>query len=87
LRPAKNENTFNKYSPGLHHFCLRVESIDDVKRCAEEIKKTGIKVSDPDNYKQYAPDYWAIYFKDPDGIQLEITNYRQERKDRFNNLI
>jgi glyoxylase I family protein len=86
LRPAKVENPFNKYSPGLHHLCLRVDSIDNVKQCAEEIKKAGIKISEPQNYPEYANDYWAVYLKDPDGIQLEITNYRQERRDRFDNL-
>ncbi len=86
IRPAKNDQKYAKYSPGLHHFCLRVESIDDVKECAEQIKKFGIKIAEPQNYPEYATDYWATYFKDPDGIQLEITNYRQERKDRFNSL-
>lgn len=86
IRPAKNDQKHDKYSPGLHHFCLRVEGIDDVKECAEEIKKKGIKISEPQNYPEYAFDYWATYFKDPDGIQLEITNYRQERKGRFINF-
>lgn len=86
LRPAKTNETFNKYTPGLHHICLRVDKIDDVKECAEKIKKTGLKISEPQNYPEYASDYWATYFNDPDGIQLEITNYRQERKDRFNKL-
>jgi glyoxylase I family protein len=85
IRPAKNDERYDKYTPGLHHFCFRVETIDDVKACANEIKKIGITVSEPENYPEYASDYWATYFKDPDGIQLEITNYRQERKDRFNN--
>jgi len=33
-------------------------------------------------YPKYAPDYWATFFSDPDGIRLEVTNYRQERRDR-----
>lgn len=86
IRPAKSTDQFNKYSPGLHHFCFRVEDIDDVKECAEEIKKAGIQISEPKNYPEYASDYWATSFKDPDGIQLEITNYRQERKNRFDKL-
>ncbi|PYJ97601.1 MAG: glyoxalase, partial [Verrucomicrobia bacterium] len=28
-------------------------------------------------------DYYAIFFSDPDGIRLEVTNYRQERRNRF----
>jgi glyoxylase I family protein len=34
IRPSKNNQKFYKYTPGLHHFCLRVEEIDDVKECA-----------------------------------------------------
>mgnify|MGYP006188943825 CR=1 FL=1 len=30
----------------------------------------------------YAPDYWATFFTDPDGIRLEVTNYRAERRER-----
>lgn len=29
-------------------------------------------------YPEYAPDYYAIFFSDPDGIRLELTNFRQE---------
>jgi len=36
-------------------------------------------------YKEYAPDYYAVFLKDPDGIELEITNYRNERKKRYEN--
>jgi catechol 2,3-dioxygenase-like lactoylglutathione lyase family enzyme len=86
IRPAKNNQKYDKYSSGLHHICLRVESIADVKDCADKIKKIGIEISEPQNFIEYAPDYWATYFQDPNGIQLEITNYRQERKDRFLNF-
>ena len=27
-------------------------------------------------------DYTATFFEGPDGIRLEVTNYRQERRDR-----
>jgi len=33
-------------------------------------------------YPEYAPDYWATFFTDPDGLRLEVTNYRQERRSR-----
>jgi glyoxylase I family protein len=42
----------------------------------------GIATSEPRTYPEYAPDYVATFFADPDGIRLEITNYRQERRDR-----
>jgi hypothetical protein len=42
----------------------------------------GVAVTEPALYPDYAPDYVAIFFTDPDGVRLEITNYRQEGRDR-----
>ncbi len=82
LRPASTSATHDPYSPGLHHFCLRVDSIADVKASAQELRKTGIAASEATLHTEYAPDYWATFFTDPDGVRLEVTNYRQERRER-----
>ena len=82
LRPARSTTRHDSYSPGLHHFCLRVATEDDVIAAATALKHAGIRTSQPQLYPEYAPDYWAIFFEDPDGIRLEITNYRQERRER-----
>jgi glyoxylase I family protein len=85
LRPSRTTHTYDPYAPGLHHFCLRVESEKDVEEVAKSLKKQNITVSEPRLYPEYAPDYFAVFFSDPDGIILEITNYRQERRQRFDN--
>ncbi|MBI3372419.1 MAG: VOC family protein [Betaproteobacteria bacterium] len=82
LRPAREETKHDSYALGLHHFCLRVESIADVVAVANELRGAGIDASEPRLYAEYAPDYWATFFSDPDGVRLEVTNYRQERRDR-----
>lgn len=82
LRPARSECRHDPYAPGLHHFCLRVEGIADVQTVARQLVAMGIEASEAKAYPDYAPDYWATYFTDPDGIRLEVTNYRQERRDR-----
>ena len=82
LRPARLMDLHNPYAPGLHHFCLRVESEQDVSAAARMLKEQGVSVSEPKRYPHYAPDYFAVYLSDPDGVQLEITNYRQERRQR-----
>ena len=83
LRPARSQETHNPYAPGLHHFCLRVDSEMEVKEVARQLNELNISVSEPKQYPEYAPDYIAVFFSDPDGIQLEITNYRQERRQRY----
>ncbi|MGH9576190.1 MAG: VOC family protein [Terriglobales bacterium] len=82
LRPARGRASHDSYAPGLHHFCLRVESVADVVAVAKQLRGAGIKATEAKLYALYAPDYWATFFNDPDGVRLEITNYRQERRDR-----
>ena len=86
LRPARSSALHDAYAPGLHHLCLRVESVADVKAAEIALRNVGIEVSEARNYKEYAPDYWAIFFSDPDGVRLELTNYRQERRHRHAHL-
>jgi len=82
IRPARSDTVHDPYAPGLHHLCLRVDSIDDVKATAAALQAAGIAATDAAPHGEYAPDYWATFFTDPDGIRLEVTNYRQERRDR-----
>jgi catechol 2,3-dioxygenase-like lactoylglutathione lyase family enzyme len=82
LRPARNAASHDSYAPGLHHFCLRVESVEDVIAVAEQLRGQGIDASEARCFPQYAPDYWATFFTDPDGLRLEVTKYRQERRER-----
>lgn len=82
LRPARIPNLHNPYVPGLHHLCLRVESEQDVQEAANLLNARGITASEPKRYPEYAPDYFAVFLSDPDGIRLEINNYRQERRQR-----
>lgn len=85
LRPIRTMQAHNPYAPGLHHFCLRVEGESEVKEAAARLKEQNISVSEPRLYPEYAPDYFAVYLADPDGLRLEITNFRQERRQRHDN--
>jgi glyoxylase I family protein len=82
LRPARSLSVLDGYAPGLHHLCLRVATIADVELVADELQRRKIDASTARAYPQYAPDYWATFFQDPDGLRLEITNYREERRQR-----
>ena len=82
LRPAHALRSHDPYSPGLHHLCLRVDSVDDVVAVAQALRTAGVDASEAQLHPGYAPDYWATFFTDPDGVRLEVTNYRQERRER-----
>jgi glyoxylase I family protein len=80
LRPAKRPQTpHDPYSPGLHHVCFRVATEGDVDAVARGLRGLGIQVSDPSYYPEYAPDYYATFFTDPDGIRLEVVAHRRMR--------
>ena len=84
LRPARGAMlAHHPLSPGLHHFCFRVEDAATLDAIARSFAEIGVNCSSPQLYPEYAPDYYALFFSDPDGIRLEITNYRQERRKRF----
>ncbi len=83
LRPAHSDRLHDSLSPGLHHFCFRVEDAATVDAIAKGFAEEGVNCSSPQLYPEYAPDYYALFFSDPDGIRLEVTNYRQERRKRF----
>jgi glyoxylase I family protein len=85
LRPSRTPTAHNAYSPGLHHFCFRVDSVADVIAAAVQLRAAGIEASEATLHPKYAPDYWATFFTDPDGIRLEVTNYRLERRERHDN--
>lgn len=84
LRPARSgAPEHSPSSPGLHHLCLRVDSPADVSLVSAELNARGIAASEAGHYPEYAPDYFATFFEDPDGIRLEVTNFRQERRARM----
>jgi catechol 2,3-dioxygenase-like lactoylglutathione lyase family enzyme len=82
LRPARSRAVHDSHSPGLHHFCLRVKDAAAVDRVAQALVASGIAATPPRFYPEYAPDYYATFFTDPDGLRLEVTNYRAERRER-----
>lgn len=87
IRPARVPAVHEPYSPGLHHFCLRVDSTEEVHVVARQLRAAGLEATEAQLYPEYAPDYTATFFTDPDGIRLEVTNYRQERRQRHDHWI
>jgi catechol 2,3-dioxygenase-like lactoylglutathione lyase family enzyme len=82
LRPARVQQPHQPYAPGLHHLCLRVDSADDVRAVATQLQALGLPATAAHAHPDYAPDYVATFVEDPDGIRLEVTNHRAERRAR-----
>ncbi|HZD54494.1 MAG TPA: VOC family protein [Woeseiaceae bacterium] len=81
LRPSHGAGAaHDPYRPGLHHVCFRLDGRDEVDAAAHGLQRLGIDISEPKLYPEYAPDYYATFFTDPDGIHLELVALRQLRK-------
>ncbi|MGC1676628.1 MAG: VOC family protein [Candidatus Binataceae bacterium] len=89
IRPAHSSARFNSYAPGLHHLCLRVSDNAAVDAVAERLRALGVETDGPRLCPEYAPDYYAVFFEDPDGIRFEVMNHiqrRQTMRARWNEL-
>jgi catechol 2,3-dioxygenase-like lactoylglutathione lyase family enzyme len=77
-RPAFENDAVHRRKPGaLHHLAFKAESRDEVDRLHEALIAIGATiVGAPREYPEYAPaGYYALYFKDLDGIKYEIVTY------------
>ena len=79
IRPARSTGPHDPYRPGLHHLCFRVASREQVDEAAAGLRALGVAASAPALYPEYAADYYATFFEDPDGIRLEIVALRRGR--------
>jgi catechol 2,3-dioxygenase-like lactoylglutathione lyase family enzyme len=75
-RSAFADDTINRRKPGaLHHLAFKAESRAEVDRLHRELKGIGATiVSPPREYPEYTPPgYYALFFKDLEGIKYEIV--------------
>lgn len=76
IRPAKPEFAamkFHREAAGLNHFAFAAASRADVDAMYEKLKEIGATVLDPPADYAYFPEYYAVYFTDPDGIKFEFA--------------
>jgi len=74
--PEEKGAAFNRYRVGLHHLALKARSREDVDRFHQFLVSEGITVLDPPaEYPQYGPQYYAVFFTDPDGMKLELVHF------------
>jgi catechol 2,3-dioxygenase-like lactoylglutathione lyase family enzyme len=58
---------------GLDHIALWAKSREQVDRIYEKVKTWNVKITRPPRaYPEYTEQYYAFYFRDPNGIPLEI---------------
>jgi catechol 2,3-dioxygenase-like lactoylglutathione lyase family enzyme len=74
LRPAKDSGErFDQERVGLHHFCLRARSREDVDALGAFVRELGATIIRGPEDNDWAPGYYSLLFEDPDGIRLEVN--------------
>ena len=67
---------FHRRRVGLNHFAFRAESKVDVDRFYKEFllpRNVTVLYNGPKEYPEYSPEYYAVYFEDPDRLKLEYV--------------
>ena len=79
LRPARTAAAHDPYAPGLHHLCLQLRDRPAVDEAHAALLALGVEATAPALYPEYAADYYATFFADPDGLRLELVARRSGR--------
>ncbi len=74
--PEKRAVAFDQDRAGLHHFCFRARSREDIDAIHRFlVDELGARiVHPPEEASHFAPGYYSILFEDPDGIRVEVNH-------------
>jgi catechol 2,3-dioxygenase-like lactoylglutathione lyase family enzyme len=70
----EHDTPFDQWRIGLHHFCFRLRSREDVDALAAAMQDFGANIIRAPQEDAWAPGYYSILIEDPDGIRIE-ANY------------
>jgi len=61
-------------APGFHHLALNAADRDQVHRIHDVLLELGADILDAPAEYDYAPGYYAVFCRDPDGFKLEVVH-------------
>jgi len=79
-REAFKNDAIHRRKPGtLHHLAFKAQSQAEVDTVYLQIKSIGAEIIEaPKFFLQHGKNYYALFFKDPEGIKYEIVH--EDRK-------
>jgi len=74
-RSAFKTDIIHRRKPGaLHHLAFKAASREEVDQLYPQIKAIGANIVEPPRfYPQHGESYYALFFKDTEGIKYEIV--------------
>jgi len=77
IRPAAPEHRdtpFDQWRVGLHHFCFRLRSREDVDALHTSMRDFGAKIIRAPEDGPWAPGYYSTLFEDPTAFALKASS-------------
>lgn len=71
--PEHSDTAFDQWRIGLHHFCFRLRSREDIDALHAAMADFGAKIIRAPEPGAWAPGYYSVLFEDPDGIRIEAV--------------
>ena len=76
---ALEDGAYTRHRPGLQHLAFMVRTRDAVHRVHGWARERGCEVvHTPQEFPQYHPGYYAVFWLDPNGVMLEAVCHRDE---------
>jgi catechol 2,3-dioxygenase-like lactoylglutathione lyase family enzyme len=72
--PGCAEHPHVEEAAGLDHLCFRARSRQDIDELYQLLRSIGADVVRPPEEGPWAPGYYSLSFRDPEGIRLEVNH-------------
>ncbi len=77
LRAAEPQHANARYdetAPGMDHICFRARRREDVDALYALLQQMGAEIVRAPEEGPWAPGYYSLSFRDPEGIRLELNH-------------
>jgi catechol 2,3-dioxygenase-like lactoylglutathione lyase family enzyme len=64
----------DELAPGIDHLCFRARSRADVDELYPFLQRIGVEIVRAPEEGPWAPGYYSLSFRDPEGIRLEVNH-------------
>jgi catechol 2,3-dioxygenase-like lactoylglutathione lyase family enzyme len=72
--PKHADATFAETAPGIDHLCFRARRREDVDTVYSFLQEIGADIVRAPEEGPWAPGYYSLSFRDPEGIRLELNH-------------
>jgi catechol 2,3-dioxygenase-like lactoylglutathione lyase family enzyme len=71
--PELAGHAHKEFAPGIDHLCFRARSREDVDELYPFVQELGAELVRAPEEGPWAPGYYSLSFRDPEGIRLEVN--------------